>query len=280
MNVDKRKVLTERVAIENEEKTQERQAVQQASRLPSRLVFEVIARDGEEELERPTSALFWSGVAGGIMISFSLIGMAIFRVYLPDETWRPLVENIGYSFGFLLVILGRLQLFTENTITTVVPVYAKPSFDNFKRMGRLWGLVFGANIVGAIIAAMFILNAGVFDDAMHEALTDISHHATHNPPLAALLKGIPAGILIAAIVWILPTSTNAFWVIITFTYLIALCGFTHVVAGSVEAAYLLFAGEINIWHALFSFLIPVFVGNVLGGTAIFSFTLWSQVRKE
>lgn len=280
MNVEKRKVLSNRVALEKEMKIKERQTVQQASRLPSRLVFEIIARDGEEELERPVSALIWSGIAGGIMISFSLIGMAVFRVHLPDEAWRPLIENIGYSFGFLLVILGRLQLFTENTMTTVVPVYSNPSLKNFLGLGRLWGLVFGANTVGAFISALVILNAGIFDNAVNKEIADISLHATHNPPFTAFVRGIPAGILIAAIVWILPTATSAFWVILSFTYLIALCGFTHVVAGSVEVAYLVFAEKTNLADAVFGFILPVLIGNVVGGTAIFSFAIWSQVRAE
>jgi hypothetical protein len=97
-----------------QEKRADEQSMQDATKLSSRLIYEVIRRDGEEELERPTRSLVWSGVAAGIMISFSVLGEAIFRTYLPDTPSSYLIENLGYSLGFLLVILGRMQLFTEN----------------------------------------------------------------------------------------------------------------------------------------------------------------------
>lgn len=272
--------LAAKRAVLDKEREMEWHAVQRATRLPARLVFEVVAHDGQEELERPVNSLIWSGVAGGIMITFSLIGMAILRVHLPDASWRPLVEYFGYSFGFLLVVLGRLQLFTENTITTVVPVYVNPTKENFSRMALLWLVVLGANIFGTSITTAFLTFTTVFGAEMQQAMLDISAHATSHQPFDAFIKAIPAGVLIAAIVWILPTTTNGFWVVMLFTYLIALCGFTHVVAGSAEVAYLIWHGQLGVWEGLTNFIIPVLIGNVVGGTAIFSFAIWSQIRLE
>lgn len=272
--------LAAKRAVEHKERELEWHAVQRATRLPARLVFEVVAHDGQEELERPVNSLIWSGLAGGIMITFSLIGMAILRVHLPDVSWRPLVEYFGYSFGFLLVVLGRLQLFTENTITTVVPVYANPTRENLSHMMLLWGVVLGANIFGAAITTAFLTFTSVFGADMHQAMADISLHATEHAPFDAFIKAIPAGVLIAAIVWILPTTTNGFWVVMLFTYLIALCGFTHVVAGSAEVTYLIWNNQLSIWNGFSGFIVPVLIGNVVGGTAIFSFAIWSQIRLE
>jgi formate-nitrite transporter family protein len=124
-------------------------AVDEAATLSPKLIYEVVRREGEAELRRPTQSLIWSGIAAGLLISFSLLGEAILRTHLPDTPSRYLIENMGYTLGFLLVILGRMQLFTENTITTVLPVMVEPSAAMFGRLARLWGIVLAANVVSS-----------------------------------------------------------------------------------------------------------------------------------
>ncbi|MEY1556357.1 formate/nitrite transporter family protein [Yoonia sp. R2331] len=255
--------------------------VDEAEKLSSKEIFEVIRRDGHEELARPYASLFWSGIAAGLMISLSVLGEAIFRTYLPDAPWRYLVENLGYSLGFLVVILGRMQLFTENTITTVLPVMHDPVWPMFRRMLSLWMIVLGANVIGAILAAAAFAFGNFIPDAMIAAIAQLSAHATGFDPEVAFQRAIPAGILVAAIVWMLPGSDGfGFFVILTFTWLIAAGDFTHIVAGSVEMAFMLLTGELSIVSALTDFFLPVLAGNVLGGTAIFALLAFGQVRKE
>ena len=256
-------------------------SVEQAAKLSPRLIHEVIRYDGEEELDRPFRSLFWSGIAAGVLISFSVLGKAVFRAYLPDTDWRPLIENLGYSFGFLLVIVGRMQLFTENTIVTVLPVMAQRTFDCLLRLVRLWAIVLIANVIGCFIAATTMAYGGVLLPELADEVTMISVHAMQIPASEALARGIPAGILIAALVWMLPQSgASSFWVILVFTWLIGVAGFTHIIAGSVEMAYLAVQGQIGFAQALFGFFLPVLAGNVVGGTLIFAFLAWAQVRDE
>lgn len=250
-----------------------------ASNLSSPMIYEVIRRDGEEELERPMKSLVWSAIAAGILISLSVLGEAIFRTYLPDAGWRPLLENLGYSIGFIAVIMGRMQLFTENTITTVLPVMAAPGLIG--RLARLWAIVLGANVLGAFAAAGFMAHGGGIDPALSPAIRALSEHAMGFSPAESFLRGIPAGLLVAAIVWMMPQSrTGSLPIIIIFTWLIAAGDFTHVVAGSVEMAYLMVLGELGVMTALFAFFLPVLAGNIVGGTLIFSLLAWGQVRDE
>ncbi|MBC7281999.1 formate/nitrite transporter family protein [Hoeflea sp.] len=256
-------------------------SVDKAARLSPRLIHEVIRRDGEEELGRPFRSLFWSGIAAGILISFSIVGKAMLRTYLPDADWRPLVENFGYSFGFLLVMLGRMPLFTENTIMTVLPVGARPSRVSFIKLARLWGLVLLANVIGCFIAATTIAYGMVLPEALLPAFDGLARHAMAIPAGEGFARAIPAGILIAALVWMLPQAAgSSFWVITLFTWLIGVCGFTHIVAGSVEMAWMLVTGQIGIVASVTGFFLPVLAGNVAGGTLIFAFLAWAQVRQE
>lgn len=260
---------------------QERLVVQ-ASRLTAPLIYEVIRRDGLEEMARPSTSLVFSGLAAGILIAFSILGEAIFRAHLPvGANWTFLLENLGYSLGFLLVILGRMQLFTENTITTVLPLMAQPSKKFILLTARLWFIVLLANVVGSFIAAAFIEFSGAFPEEIHAAIHQLSVHATSGPALVAFSKAVPAGVLIAAIVWMMPAMPhNPVFIILIFTWLIAAGDFTHIIAGSVEMAYLVVGGEMTYYHAIFVFFIPVFFGNVIGGTAVFTVLSWAQVTVE
>lgn len=255
--------------------------VVEGARLPARVVYEIIRRDGLAEIERPASSLVWSGVAAGLVISFSVVGMGLLRIHLPDAPWRPLVESFGYSLGFLLTILGRLQLFTENTITTVIPLCHWPSARMFLATLRLWSVVFAANLVGTLFAAVFIIYSGAFEIEAAAAMVEISRHMMEYGTVEKFVRGIPAGILIAAIVWVLPSAVGtAIWVILIFTYVISLGGFTHIVAGSTEAFLLLVIGEIGPGRLVGDFLVPVFAGNVVGGTLIFALLAYAQVKGE
>ncbi|NNE88972.1 MAG: formate/nitrite transporter family protein [Silicimonas sp.] len=255
--------------------------VEEAASLAPKHIYEIIRREGDEELARPTRSLIWSGTAAGVMISFSVIGEAILRTYLPENSLQYLIENLGYSLGFLLVILGRLQLFTENTITTIFPLVGEPTGRMFARVARLWGIVLSANVVGALGAALVIAFTPAISPEVLPAITELSEHALGFPAMEAFARGIPAGVLVAAIVWMLPQAeSGSFWVIVFFTWLIAAGDFTHIIAGSVEMWFMLVSGLTSIPDAIFGFFLPVLAGNVVGGTVIFTMMAWGQVQAE
>jgi formate/nitrite transporter FocA (FNT family) len=220
-------------------------------------------------------------VAAGLSISFSLIAEGALRSHLPDAPWRPLVVGLGYTVGFLIAVMARHQLFTENTITVVLPVAARLSLPNLARMGRLWGLVLIANLAGTLLAALFCTYTSVIPPDVRAAMLAISHESIAHTPLEVFCKAIGAGFLIAAMVWLLP-SANAtqFQVIILMTYLVVIAGFAHVVAGSFEGFMLLADGQIQVWPMLAGFDLPALAGNIIGGTALFSLISYGQVAKE
>jgi formate/nitrite transporter FocA (FNT family) len=271
---------SDRAEQENNE-PEEEEAVRGASHLSAKLVYQVVRREGDEELRRSWTSLFWSGIAAGVCISFSVIGEALFKTYLPDTRWLPLLESLGYTFGFLIVIVGRMQLFTENTLTTVLPLFARPSLDKLWCVARLWGIVLGANVIGCFIAAAFIAFMPAFDPDMLASITEISKHATDHGAWIGFAKAVPAGLLIAALVWMLAAGEQEnFFIIVVMTWLIAAGGFTHIIAGSVEMAFLMLTGQLGLIAAIFGFFIPVLLGNVFGGTFVFGLITWGQVREE
>ena len=260
----------------------EREEVVEHGRLSALTVYSVVLREGEEELHRPKASLWWSGVAAGIGISTSVLAKGIIRSSLaPGGPYLHLVESLGYTFGFVLVIMSRLQLFTENTISVVLPVLASPSRDLFYRTARLWGIVFAANMVGTFVTAGIVMHGGMLPEEVLASMLDISRHVAALPPTTALLRGVPAGFFIAALVWMLPSAKRSeVIIIIMFTWLIAAGGFTHVVAGSNEIFNLVLVGELNILTAFTRHILPVLIGNVVGGTGLFAMLAYGQVHRE
>jgi len=255
--------------------------VEERLRLRVPVVYEIVREEGREELARPVVSLWWSGVAAGLCISMSLVAEGLLRHGLPDAAWRPLVSDLGYCVGFLIVVLGRLQLFTENTITAVIPLLADRSWRNLVLTARLWAIVFAANIVGTFVVALAMGHGAIFPIEQAEAFLAVSRHFMAKSASEMLLHGIPAGFLIAAMVWMIPSAKGAeFWVVALMTYLIALADLSHVVAGSTEAFLLLVSGEIGVWQAVGGFLLPTFVGNVIGGTVLFTLLAYGQVKAE
>lgn len=251
------------------------------NRLRAATVFDIIRREGDKELVRTFHALFWSGIAAGLSIGFSVVAEAILAAHLPDAPWRFLVENLGYSVGFLIVILGRQQLFTENTLTAVLPAMQRGRPVWWFVLLRLWLIVLTANVIGCAIFAGFISSTGVLGADVHAAVIDLSEHMIQKPASDMFLTGIMAGWLIAALVWMLPSSEgNEFIVITLMTYLIAAGDFTHVIAGSVEALFLVFEGRLDLADAALAFFLPTLLGNVTGGTVLFSVIAYAQVRDE
>jgi formate/nitrite transporter FocA (FNT family) len=101
-------------------------------------IHEHIRQDGEKEMERDAMALFWSAIAAGLSMGASLLAKGIFHVQLEGVPGGFLLENLGYTFGFIIVIMARQQLFTENTVTAVLPVMQNPTLGNFGLLMRLW----------------------------------------------------------------------------------------------------------------------------------------------
>jgi len=260
---------------------QEIDDVDELSSPRSPVIYEIVRRQGDEEMERPLTSLWWSGVAGGLSISFSLLAQAILHAYLPDAPWRSLVGSFGYTAGFVIVVLARQQLFTENTITAVLPVIAEFTAYNCWRLGRMWGVVLAANMAGTFLAAVFFTYAPVLKPELNSAMLDVAGHIMHHGWGEMVSRAIVSGFLIATMVWMLPSAeTAAFFVIVLMSYLVAAGGFMHIVAGSAEAFVLVLSGQLGVWPMLADFFVPVLIGNIIGGTALFAMIAYAQVMNE
>ncbi|HEX7359793.1 MAG TPA: formate/nitrite transporter family protein [Bryobacteraceae bacterium] len=256
----------------------QQEEARERSSVSANVVHEAVRHDGEEELIRPVSALAWSGFAAGMSMGFSLVGQALFRAYLPDAPWRPLVSSLGYPLGFLIVIIGRQQLFTENTLTAIIPLLARRNWPTFWMVARLWTVVLIANLVGAHLFAWIVANTPMFKPEVQSAMLQIGLEVGHVSFGAALLRGIYAGWLIAMIVWMLAAvDSGRAWIIIILTYVVGLASLTHIIAGTVEALFPVMAGAKGWVAVAWGYMVPTLIGNSIGGVSLTAAVNHAQV---
>jgi formate/nitrite transporter FocA (FNT family) len=249
--------------------------------LRPRLIHEIIREEGEAELRRPASALAWSGLASGLSMGFSFLTQCLLRSSLPGEPWCHLIDSFGYSVGFIIVVLGRQQLFTESTLTAVLPVLTRRDRRTAVATLRLWSIVLSANLIGTFAFAGVITLDGLFRPEVYPSLAELAAQTMEPSFALTLLKAVFAGWLIALMVWLLPSAGSArMLVIFLLTYIVALGGFSHIIAGSAEAAYAVFIGHASTADYLGTFLVPTLLGNIIGGVSLVAFLNHAPLTSE
>ncbi len=247
----------------------QQQEAQDRTSVSAVVVHEAIRYDGEEELMRPVSALAWSGLAAGMSMGFSLVAMALFKAYLPDLPWAKLIVSLGYPAGFLIVIIGRQQLFTENTLTAIIPLLARRNVSTFLLVARLWTVVLIANMAGAHLFAWVVANTPMFKSQIQHAMLVLSLQALDVTFGEAVLRGIFAGWLIAMVVWMLAAvDTGRVAIIVILTYLVGLANLTHIIAGAVEVLFSVMVGSKSWGAVAWGYLLPTLIGNSIGGVSL------------
>lgn len=247
----------------------EQKQVEERQAIGATVVYEAIRREGEEELRRSAAALAWSGLAAGLSMGFSFIAEGALMSHLPNAAWAPLISRLGYCIGFLVVVLGRQQLFTENTLTVVLPLLLHKDRKTLSRLLRLWTIVLTANLFGTFLFALAVGRIHVFDARTQQCLYEIGIAHLDAGFGIIFVRAVFAGWLIALMVWLLPSAESArVAIIIILTYLVGLCGFSHIIAGSTTMFFLIVTKAAT-WGTYFTrFFLPTLFGNVLGGVSL------------
>ena len=162
-------VLAHDVSPQVKERVEEKQ-IQERVAIGAHIVHETIRREGEDELKRTSSALAWSGLAAGLSMGFSLVAEGLLAAALPSAPWANLISKLGYSVGFLIVVLGRQQLFTETTLTAILPLLSRRDIKTGVSVLRLWSVVLLTNLVGTYLFALAIARIPIVSPEIQHVL--------------------------------------------------------------------------------------------------------------
>jgi formate-nitrite transporter family protein len=252
------------------------------TRFSSEEIHDHVLEAADAELERPLAALFWSALAAGLVIGWSLVVGAYLTTITPELLHRA-VAAAAYPIGFIFVIIGRSQLFTENTLEPVLPVLERRNLSTLRRMLRLWGIVLLGNMVGALIFAWLLARTHAVDADLRNAMITMAEKATTGGVAFTLYRAVFAGWLIALTAWLVSATqmTGAQIVLIWLTTApISAFGFRHSVVGAVEALYVAAAGGWGWGSAIGQFIVPAVLGNIVGGVIFVALVNHKQVAAD
>jgi len=238
-------------------------------------ILEAVVEDGRKELRRGDTGLAFSGLAAGLNISFSAIALAVIGSLTGGI---GLAAIAAYPIGFLIVVLGRAELYTENTVTPVAVVLTDRS--KLLDMLRLWAVIFVFNILGVIAFAFVFAHGGILSPAASELLLGEVATKIDAGFWEVTLKAVIGGWLVALIAWMVAASQDTISQIF-FTWLLVLLipatGLAHCIAGSAEVLISVFAGETSWAEYLGRFLLPATLGNTIGGLVLVTLLNYGQV---
>jgi formate/nitrite transporter FocA (FNT family) len=252
------------------------------TRLSALEIHENIRGPAVEELERPASSLLFSSLAAGMLIGFSFLASAFVSHYAPEPYKHPLA-SLAYPIGFMFVIMGRSELFTENTLEPVIPLLHKRDAATFKKLLRMWGLLILGNLVGALVFGWILGATNIIDAPLHSSKQDVARQSTEGGFGIVFYKAIFGGWLIALLAWLLASTmetTAQIFMIWGATAPISAFHFRHSIAGSVEAFYRAVTGAAGWGEMLGSFIVPSLLGNAVGGVLLVALFNYAQVAEE
>lgn len=238
-------------------------------------ILETVVEDGQKELERASAGLAFSGFAAGLNISFGAVALAVVGSMTGGV---GLAALLVYPIGFLIVVIGRAQLFTENTVTPVVVVLSNRA--RLPNMLRLWVVILVFNLIGAASFAATAYYAQLLDaGAMNIIYEEVSKKLDYGFS-SIVTKGVFGGWIVALIAWMVASSRDTIsqvFFIYGLAFLIPAAGLPHCVAGSSEVLMSVFAGNASWGEFWVGFLVPTTIGNIIGGVFLVTLLNYGQV---
>lgn len=241
-------------------------------------IFQRIVATADEEFNRSNRLLFMSGLAAGLALALTFLARSAVTAAIPGNA-AELIGNLLYPVGFVLIVMGRYQLFTENTLTPVTLVLTR--IASLPSLLRVWGIVIVANVLGAAVGAFVLANTGVFAPETAAVAGGFGEHALTTSWWDLFFKAVFAGNIVAGMVWLMHAcrdTTARFLIIVFLMFLIPSTDLYHCITGVCEVLYVVFQGHTSLWAAFAHFFVPVVLGNTVGGVLLVALLNFSQTE--
>ena len=254
---------------------------------PAQHIFEPLVKQGEVELQRPLLTLILSGLIAGLDIGFGPLAMAVVAGRLHESFGLAVNRAIFfgsflYPIGFLFVVLGKSELFTENTLTPVAGLLSGEG--TITKLARRWAIILAMNLVGTVVFSVFVAHTSVVFDPYRPIYRAMGTPLVSHSFLEATLAAVFGGWLIALMAWLIEAvegSTAHVLVIYVVAYLVVGLELYHCIIGSIEVLLGMFAGAPITWGRwVTAFLVPAVLGNTIGGVVFVTGLKGFQARSN
>lgn len=252
--------------------------MEDSTRRSAQEIFDNVLKNAREELARPTFGLLFSGFVGGMGMGLTGLAVALALSYLGNSPTAQFISFCFYPIGFIVVIVGRAQLFTENTLFPVALVLDERG--HLLNTLRLWATVFISNVAGAVFFGWLVMKTGALAPNFADALAGLGTEAVMGHFTLVFAKAVLGGWLIALVAWMVTAShwtIGQVVIIWMLTFIVGAGRFSHCIASSAEIVAAIMSGHLH-FSNYFGWLLPATLGNITGGVFIVSVLNYAQVR--
>lgn len=246
-------------------------------------IWEASLDEGERRIARPPLEVASTGLVGGFDVMLGILALVFttgaLTAVLPPQT-AHVVASLTFGIGFVFIVIGRSELFTENfliPIAAVVERRGKPW-----QLGRMWGIALLANLVGLAILSYLFAVEGVLEPSAREAAGRVADTFAERSVLAASLSALVAGTVMTLFTWLnQATERDITRVLIALLvgFLLAAPALNHAVVGFGEMLFGIASGTTSAgFDDLLRNLLIAVVGNVVGGVGAVTITRLVQAR--
>jgi formate-nitrite transporter family protein len=256
------------------------QVQQDLERPTAHQIYAQVAKNARQELKRPARALAISGFAGGITMGLTGLATAIARAELGTAGWAVFVTQLLYPIGFIAVILGRAQLFTENTLYPVALVLSERR--HYFATLRLWAIVLISNCIGALAFAALAVRTHALQPKYVDSLVAIGLENANHSLSSIFWSAIIGGWIIAMVAWLVSGShsiSGSMMLIWLLAFVVGLGHFAHSIASSGEILAAVLHGRLGALNYL-RWLWPAVLGNITGGVGLVTMLEYGQTAEE
>jgi len=242
-------------------------------------IFSRVVASADEEFGKSKRLLYFSGLAAGLSIGLSFLARATVTAEVGPES--ALIGNLIYPIGFMLIVLGRYQLFTENTLTPVTLVLTRVA--SVPMLLSNWATVLAGNLTGALIMGLVMATSGVLGTEAAEVAVGFGEHGLELGWSTLFVKGIIAGWIVASMVWLVHAAQDTIsriFIVFLLMFLIPSADLFHCIIGACEMFYMMFEGLTTFSEGTFSFFLPVLLGNTLGGVTLVAILNFAQTQEH
>lgn len=250
----------------------------ETSRLSAAEIFDRVTTGAQEELDRPVHNLAFSALAAGLAMGLSGLGVSVLMHLLGQDRVAQSVSWLGYPIGFLVVILGRMQLFTENTLFPVALVLETRS--RVLATVRLWAVVLSCNLLGTLLFALLAVRTPAMGDGVAQVLSRLGMEAGSKGFGTVFWTAVVGGWMIALVAWLVTAATDTvgqLLVVVLLTFFVGVGHFAHSIAGSTEVLAAVVAGDLPLTSFL-SWVCGAVLGNTVGGVVFVALLNYGQVH--
>ncbi|WP_132059475.1 formate/nitrite transporter family protein [Halorussus amylolyticus] len=241
-------------------------------------IYERILASATEEIAASKQRLFFSGLAAGFAIVLTFLGHTVGTEMFPDNRF---LGAILYPIGFIYIILGHYQLYTENTLPPVALVLSR--LASIPLLLRVWGIVLVGNVVGAGLGAYLLARGSILSPEAFQAGTTFVSGGLDHGWWAVFNRALVAGWLVAGVVWLdhaaRDTISRLVIIYISF-YLIAATDLYHVITAACEVFYFLIITDSGTFAVVLEYWLPVLLGNTIGGVILLTLVNYAQTEQS